>query len=91
MAPPPTRRAGSDPDVIRSRWWVLVDLAACRLVGGHTVLDGIKRGGFLANPGFERMLGRREFADPPPGPVGGKIEVLQLDEVLKIWVHQRDC
>jgi hypothetical protein len=39
------------------------------------------------------VFGRRQLRDPPPCPVSGEIEVLQLDEMLKIWMHQRiaDC
>ena len=30
----------------------------------------------------------RQFRDPAPRAIGGEVEVLELDEMLEIWMHQ---
>ena len=53
------------------------------------LLDARRRGRSLGDPRLERLLRGRQLRDAPPRPIGREIEVLKLDEVLEIWMHQR--
>ena len=48
-------------------------------------------GDLSGDPRLERLLRCRHVRDPPPGPLGGEVEVLELDEMLKIRMHQEEC
>jgi hypothetical protein len=66
----------------------LFDLAASRLIRRHPLLDRSQGRGFIGQACLERMLRRRQLGDPAPRSIGGKIKVLKLYQMLKVWVHQ---
>ena len=66
---------------------ILFDLTPRRLTGCDARLDALDGRGALGQPCVERRLQCGNVGDPTALPLGGGVELLEVDQVLEVWMQ----
>jgi hypothetical protein len=68
---------------------LFLDVAARSGRGGDAIFDRLNGGGSSRAARFERLLDGGNVGDTAPRAVCGRVELLQVDQMLKVRQHQR--